>query len=68
MTQPSLIELIEDYCAKADIEPTTLGVRVLGNSRFYDRLKRKLGKLEEDEAKVRAYMAAHPPEKSQVSQ
>lgn len=63
MEHASLIETIEDYCAKAGIEPSTLGVRVLGNSRFLDRLKRKLGKIGKDEAKLRAYMAANPPEK-----
>lgn len=67
MEQKNLIEIIEDYCSKADIEPSTLGVRALGNSRFLKRLKRKLGKLEEDEEKLRAYMAANPPEKARVS-
>lgn len=65
MQQQSLIKLIENYCADAGIEPSTLGVRALGNSRFFDRLKRKLGKIEEDGEKLVAYMAANPPEKAQ---
>lgn len=62
MQQQSLIKTIEEYCASAGIEPSTLGVRALGNSRFFDRLKRKLGKIEEDGEKLLAYMAANPPE------
>lgn len=68
MEQQSLTEIIKDYCDRAGIEPSTLGVRALGNSRFLDRLQRKLDKIEEDEARLRAYMAANPPKKAQVSQ
>jgi hypothetical protein len=68
MEHKSLLTEITEYCEAAGIQPSTLGVRVLGNSRFLDRLTRKLGKIEEDEQKLRAFMAANPPQRSQVSQ
>lgn len=61
MTQASLIDEIRDYCARANIEPSTLGVRALGNSRIMERLERRLQRTENDEARLRAYMAANPP-------
>lgn len=54
------IAKIEAYCHAAGISPSTLGVRVLGNSRFFDRLGRRIKKTESDLAKVLAYMAANP--------
>lgn len=56
----SLIAEITDYCERAGISASTLGVRALGNSRFLDRFTRKTEKAEEDALKVRAYMAANP--------
>lgn len=61
----TLIEQIEDYCAQAGISPSTLGVRALGNSRFLDRLNRKIEKFEEDAIKLRSFMASNPPTKKQ---
>ena len=62
MKHDPLIQEIDDYCAKAGISPSTLGLRVLGNSRFFDRLKRRLQKTDDDVAKLRAFMAENPPE------
>lgn len=62
MEQRSLIDEIREYCSRAKIEPSTLGVRALGNSRIMDRLERRLERLETDEAKLRAYMAENPPQ------
>ena len=62
MENECLIKEISDYCAKSGISPSTLGVRVLGNSRFFDRLKRRIQKTDEDVAKLRAFMAENPPD------
>lgn len=66
MEQTPLIAEIEDYCARAGITPSTLTVKVLGNSRFYERLQRKMGQVEEAAAKLRAYMAENPPAQTQA--
>lgn len=60
MEQKTLIDEIRDYCARANIEPSTLGVRALGNSRIMDRLERRIDRLETDEKRLRDYMAANP--------
>jgi hypothetical protein len=61
MAQQSLIDEIRDYCQLANIEPSTLGLRALGNSRILERIGRRLERLEIDAHKLRAYMAANPP-------
>lgn len=61
MQQTSIIDEVNDYCARAGIQPSTLAVRVLGNSRFFGRLERRLEKAAQDADSLRAYMAANPP-------
>ena len=61
MQQANIIDEVNDYCARAGIQPSTLAVRVLGNSRFFDRMRRRLDKAEADADKLRAYMAQNPP-------
>ena len=56
-----IIEEIQAYCEAAGISPSTLGVRALGNSRYFDRLKRRLDKTAEDADRLRTYMAENPP-------
>lgn len=56
-----IITEVEDYCRKAGISPSTLTVRVLGNSRFLERIKRKLEKADKDAQKLRAFMQQNPP-------
>jgi hypothetical protein len=60
MEHKSLIDEITEYCDRMGISPSTLCVRVLGNSRFMHRLSRKVEKLDQDTEKLRAYMALHP--------
>ena len=57
-----IITKVKEYCDKANIKPSTLCVRVLGNSRFLDRLQRKVEKADEDARKLSAFMAENPPE------
>lgn len=57
MEHKALIEEITAYCESTGISPSTLCVRAIGNSRFLDRLNRKVEKLDQDAEKLRAYMA-----------
>ena len=57
----NLIAEITAYCEAAGISPSTLSMRALGSSRFMMRLKRKVEKLEQDQRKLRTYMADNPP-------
>lgn len=61
MEYDGLIAEVETYCARAGMMPSTLAVKVLGNSRFFDRLNRKVTKADEDAARLRAFMLANPP-------
>lgn len=60
MQDTSIIDEVTAYCARANIQPSTLAVRVLGNSRFFDRMRRRVDKAQADAQKLRAYMAANP--------
>lgn len=62
MRQDTIITEVEDYCRKAGISPSTLTVRVLGNSRFLERMRRRLDKAEEDAQKLRRFMQQNPPD------
>ena len=57
-----LIREIEAYCRRAGISPATLCVRAVGNSRLYNRLTRGGECLPRTIARLRRYMAEHPPE------
>lgn len=60
-----LLDEAEHYCAATGIALSTLGVRVLGNSRYFDRLKRRIVRDHEDAAKLRDFMARNPPTNSE---
>lgn len=60
MKDQAIIAEVNAYCARAGIQPSTLAVRVLGNSRFFDRYRRREEKAAQDAEKLRAYMAANP--------
>ena len=57
----TLLAEIRAYCAEADIKASTLGLNALGNSRFVERLERRVQKAGKDAEAVRQYMAANPP-------
>jgi hypothetical protein len=63
MDEKALLAEITAYCEASGMKPSTLGLKSLGNSRFVDRLRRRIAKSEEDAAAVRAFMAANPPAK-----
>lgn len=67
MKQSDLLSEVRAYCEEVGISPSTLGVRALGNSRYFDRLERRIEKAEEDAQKLRAFMAEHPPQKGASS-
>jgi hypothetical protein len=63
MDHKTLMTAITKYCDSAGISPSTLCVQALGNSRFFDRLQRRAVQLETDAARLKAWMAQHPPKK-----
>lgn len=60
----TLLSEVEDYCKRMNIQPSTLAVRALGNSRFFDRHARRIEKFEADKQKLRDFMAENPPSHS----
>lgn len=60
MLDESFITEAEEYCAAAGISPSTLAVRALNNSRFFNRAARQREKANEAIERLRAYMAANP--------
>ncbi len=68
MEHKALIDAITDYCATAGISPSTLCVRAIGNSRFFDRLKRRAERIETDASRLQSWMAQNPPKSEGVKQ
>ncbi|MDF2140837.1 hypothetical protein [Paenirhodobacter sp. CAU 1674] len=64
----ALLDEIRQYCERAGISPSTLGVRALGNSRFFDRLQRKADKISEDAERLRKFMENNPPPETAAQQ
>ncbi len=62
MTYPDIISELEDYCGATGLKPSTVCVRALENSRFYEREKRRAEMLAEKARLIRAYMTANPVE------
>jgi curli biogenesis system outer membrane secretion channel CsgG len=54
-------EIARRYCDEVGIELSTLAVRVLNNSRFFERLERQRERNEKAEAKLLEYISANPP-------
>lgn len=62
MQEQDLLTTARDYASALGIKLSTLGILAFNNSRYFDRLERRREKDAEDEARLRAYMAANPPE------
>jgi hypothetical protein len=60
MSKPNIITEAERYCETAQISLSTLALRVLNNSRYFDRLVRRAEKEREDAARLRSYMEENP--------
>ena len=60
MDYPDIISEIEAYCEAADLKPSTVCVRAIENSRFYEREKRRAEMLAEKARLIRAYIKEHP--------
>lgn len=61
MDDQTLLDEIKAYCTASGTKPSTFGLKALGNSRFVDRLERRIEKSTEDAATVRAFMRDNPP-------
>ncbi len=62
MDPNAIIAELDAYCASAGIKQTTVCQNALGNARFYERMKRRIDQYAADAEKLRAYMAANPPQ------
>jgi hypothetical protein len=60
-----IIAELDDYSARVGYLPTTICQYALGNARFYDRLKKRLVKYQEEAERLRSFMAANPPAETQ---
>lgn len=60
MVDEDFISEVEQYCADMGVSLSTLGVRALNNSRFFERAKRQQKKSAEAVTRLKAYMAANP--------
>ena len=68
MNTPDFIKTIEDHAAKLGIAPSTLCERAGQGGRFYARIKSGKRCWPETADKVRAYIAANPPETESAAQ
>lgn len=63
-----LLEEVRRYCAASGISASTLAVRALDNSRFFDRLERRIEREAEEARRLRAYMKSNPPRGGDAAQ
>ena len=56
-----IISEAKAYCRQAGIELSTLGVRALNSSRYFERLERKREQADASAAKLRQFMQENPP-------
>lgn len=61
MDDKDLLNEIDDYCRKTGFKPSTVCMRALGDSRFMARHTRRANQIQKDTARLRKYMADHPP-------
>lgn len=61
MITDELLAEARQYCEAKGITPSTLAVRALNNSRFFDRVERQRRLAREASEKLRAFMAENPP-------
>lgn len=55
-----IIAELDAYSAQTGMKPTTICQHALGNARFYDRIKRRVERYEEEAARLREFMARNP--------
>lgn len=62
MDPNTIIAELDAYCERVGMKQTTVCQNALGNARLYARMKRRIDQYASDAQKLRAYMAANPPE------
>lgn len=55
-----IIADIERYARDAGLKPTTICQLALGNPRYFDRLRSRIGRFPEEAERLRQWMAEHP--------
>ena len=68
MEHENIIHDIEAYAEETGLAVSTICERATGNSRLLGRIKRRFSQTETDVRKLRAYMAAHPPQNERAAQ
>lgn len=58
MTSQELIELIERHSRETSLSPSTICERATGNSRLYDRLKRRVEQVDRDAKRIADFIAS----------
>ena len=62
-----IIAELDAYCEQVGMKQTTVCQNALGNARLYERMKRRIDQYAADAEKLRAYMAANPPQSQPVT-
>lgn len=66
---PSIIIAEIDAHARATgLKPTTICQHALGNARLYERIKRRCERYVKEAERLRAWMAANPPETQEAAE
>lgn len=67
MEHHPILDELAAYCEAVGLKPSTVCVRATGSGRVVDRLKRRLAQTEKDASRIRAYIKAHPPAKTDAA-
>lgn len=59
MDPNDIITEIDAFSAETGLKPTTICEKALSNSRFYDRLKRRIERSVDEASTLRGWMAAY---------
>ena len=62
----NIIDEVEAYCRAANIAPTTLTLRAIGNARFFERFARRRESEEQKIQAIREYMRNNPAPKKET--
>lgn len=63
MKNTDILKEAEEYCEAANISRSTLAVRALNNSRFFERVERQQSQLRKAKERLRKYMVQNPAQK-----
>lgn len=62
MKPEQIIAMIDAYAEETGLSVTTIGARAAGDTRLYERLKRRCERDEVVASRVRTFIAENPPQ------